>query len=70
MSNDMLIGIGIGIVIGWIFKFPFLLKWYKELKETRDYQEMKRKKHIEEIEEFIRKKKDFTENSIANIDNQ
>lgn len=39
-----------GIVIGWALKIPFLAKWYKDLKKTRDYQELKRLEHIEELE--------------------
>lgn len=31
----------IGIVIGWITKFPLLLKWYRELKRTKEYKRMK-----------------------------
>jgi hypothetical protein len=34
----------IGIVIGWITKFPLLLKWYNELKATRDYEKAMRYK--------------------------
>jgi hypothetical protein len=28
--------IGIGILIGWITKLPFALKWYRELKEYKE----------------------------------
>ena len=27
--------IGIGVLIGWITKLPFALKWYRELKEYK-----------------------------------
>lgn len=39
----------IGVVIGWITKFPLVLKWYRELKKTRDYQKMKIDIHFEEM---------------------
>lgn len=31
----------IGVIIGWITKVPLLIKWYCELKQTKDYKEMK-----------------------------
>lgn len=40
----------VGVLIGWVTKVPFLIKWYKELKNTRDYQELKRLEHAEELE--------------------
>lgn len=40
----------VGVLIGWVIKVPFLIKWYKELKNTRDYQELKRLEHAEELE--------------------
>jgi len=39
----------IGVAIGWITKIPFLIKWYRELKETKHYREMKNEIHAEEI---------------------
>jgi len=30
----------IGIALGWLLKFPFLLKWYSDLKKTNDYRNM------------------------------
>lgn len=41
----------IGIVIGWITKFPLLLKWYRELKRTKEYKRMQDDIHFEEIKE-------------------
>lgn len=35
------IWLGVGILIGWITKFPLILKWYKEIKLTKDYQIMR-----------------------------
>ena len=40
----------VGVVIGWVTKIPFLIKWYRELRNTRDYQEYKRLEHAEELE--------------------
>lgn len=45
-----------GIVIGWIFKVPFLIKWYRDLKKTRGYEEMKRQEHIKKLEERFKKR--------------
>lgn len=43
----------IGVVIGWIIKSPFLLRWYSELKSTRDYQKaMRYKKYIKTCKKF------------------
>jgi len=39
----------IGIVIGWITKFPLVLKWYRELKRTRGYEKMRDTIHYEEM---------------------
>lgn len=45
----------IGVAIGWITKIPFLIKWYRELKETNDYKNRRtqafldEKKRLEEI---------------------
>ena len=41
----------IGVVIGWITKFPLLLKWYRELKRTKEYKRMQDDIHFEEIKE-------------------
>ncbi len=43
----------LGIVIGWVFKVPFLIRLYKELKATRDYKEMKRQEHIKRLEKEV-----------------
>lgn len=43
-----------GIVIGWLFKIPFLIKWYRELKKTRGYEEMKRQEKITLLEKRIK----------------
>ena len=51
----------IGVIIGWVTKFPFLLKWYKELKKTKDYKEMKmHNKYQEVVEKFLINKYDVT----------
>ena len=43
----------IGVVIGWVTKFPLLLKWYKELKSTRDYQKaMRYKQYVRTCKKF------------------
>lgn len=31
-----------GVFIGWITKVPFLYRWYRELKQTKDYQKARR----------------------------
>ena len=41
---------GFGVVIGWISKVPLLWKWYKELRETRDYQDRKSQAILKELE--------------------
>jgi hypothetical protein len=41
----------IGIIIGWVTKFPLILKWYRELKQTRSYEKMQDKIHVKEITE-------------------
>lgn len=38
-----------GIIIGWITKFPLLIKWYRELKETKDYKNRRTQAFLEEI---------------------
>lgn len=40
----------IGILIGWITKVPFLIKWYRELKETSDYKNRRTEAFIQEID--------------------
>lgn len=43
----------IGIVIGWVTKIPFVLKWYKELKSTRTYEYMQDKvRHKEMVDKY------------------
>lgn len=39
----------IGVIIGWITKLPFLIKWYKELKETKDYKNRRSQAFLDEI---------------------
>lgn len=49
-----------GVSVGWVTKFPLILKWYKELKETRDYQDRKRRAFADEVkrlEEIYKKDK-------------
>lgn len=41
----------IGVVIGWITKFPLLLKWYRELRKTRAYEKMRDAIHFEEMKQ-------------------
>lgn len=50
----------IGVIIGWITKLPFLIKWYKELKETKDYKNRRSQAFLDEIKrlESIYNKKD------------
>ncbi len=50
----------IGVVIGWITKLPFLIKWYKELRETQDYKNRRSQAFLDEIKrlEYIYRKKD------------
>ena len=58
MSADMIIGISIGIVFGWAFKFPFLLKWYNEVKATKDCQKaMRYKRFVRTCKKFNIKNK-------------
>ena len=40
----------LGIIIGWVSKIPFLLKWYRELQQTNDYREMKIQQVIKDYE--------------------
>lgn len=40
----------IGFIIGWLTKIPFLIKWYRELQETKDYKLMMLNKKMEEYE--------------------
>lgn len=40
----------IGILIGWITKVPFLIKWYNELKETQDYKNRRTNAFVDEID--------------------
>jgi len=39
----------LGVAIGWAFKIPFLIKWYRELRKTRSYELMKNELHYEEV---------------------
>lgn len=39
----------IGIAIGWITKVPFIIKWYRDLKNTRAYEKMRDAVHVEEM---------------------
>lgn len=45
----------LGVVIGWVTKFPLLLKWYRELQQTRSYEAMRDKVHFEEMKEKYNK---------------
>lgn len=38
-----------GVLIGWATKIPFLLKWYNELKETKDYKNRRTTAYLDEI---------------------
>ena len=40
MSTTEAVYLGIGLLIGWITKIPFLWKWYRDLKSTRAYERM------------------------------
>jgi len=44
-----LLGLIVGVVAGWITKIPFLMKWYRELRDTKDYQQMRLLKRYEEL---------------------
>ena len=35
----------IGFVLGWITKIPFLIKWYRDLKKTKEYKKMQDAEH-------------------------
>jgi len=39
----------VGVIIGWITKFPLVLKWYRELRRTRSYEKMRDAIHFEEM---------------------
>jgi len=41
----------VGVLIGWITKFPLILKWYRELKRTKEYKRMQDDIHYQEIKE-------------------
>ena len=59
MTTHEIIILVIGIIIGWVTKFPFLLKWYRDLKKTRGYEEMSNKIRYEETK---KKFKEYFEN--------
>lgn len=40
----------VGIVIGWVTKVPFLIKWYRELRETNDYKKRKTDAYLKHFE--------------------
>lgn len=39
----------IGILIGWITNVSFLIKWYRDIKETSDYKNRRTTAFLEEI---------------------
>lgn len=47
--EDKYVYLIIGIVVGWVTKFPLILKWYRELKRTRGYEKMMDAIHYEEM---------------------
>jgi hypothetical protein len=56
MHYERLIWISVGIIIGWLTKIPVLIKWYRELKETRDYQKaMRYKRYIRICKKYNKK---------------
>lgn len=60
MTTNEAIYLGTGVIIGWVMKIPFLWKWYKELKETKDYHNRRTKAYMEEVkrlEEIYKKYK-------------
>ena len=56
--------IAIGILIGWITKVPLLIKWYRELQETKDYKNRRTDAFLEEIKrlEAVYKKTEQCDN--------
>lgn len=40
-----------GVIIGWAFKIPFFIKYYRRIKKMKDYE---RKMHIERLEKNIK----------------
>jgi len=45
----------VGILIGWITKVPFLIKWYRELKRTNAYKDAAQKEMIDKWEKENKK---------------
>lgn len=45
----------LGVLVGWITKFPLLLKWYRELKRTKDYKEAQKQELIKRLEKQLAK---------------
>lgn len=41
----------IGILIGWVTKFPLLLKWYRKIQKTKEYKRMQDDIHFQELKE-------------------
>jgi len=39
----------VGVAIGWVTKVPFLIKWYRELRETQNYKNRRTEAFLEEI---------------------
>lgn len=38
--DNKIVLVAFGIFLGWITKVPLLIKWYRELQETKDYKDM------------------------------
>ena len=51
MNTDIIIGLCIGLIVGWLTKVPFLIKWYRELKITKDYKDVMQKERFERFKE-------------------
>lgn len=41
----------VGVLIGWITKVPFLIKWYRELRATRNWEMMDLERRVKATKE-------------------
>lgn len=49
MHNTLLILLG--VLLGWITKVPFLIKWYRELRATRNWERMDLERRVHSAKE-------------------
>lgn len=54
MTKDEIFWLTIGIFAGWILKVPFLIRWYRKLKVTKEYKAAMKQK---EYKDMVRRRK-------------